>query len=168
MYSCAYFIAWLKWSLPRTAQERASTTDEVSDFKECSHPSNTLLQSLHCKSLHNGVCCFCLDLNFLAECHALAGFSRWLVPGLDHANAWDRELAGTLRLLLRKLCQGIQDLSHLRPLLLACCRQSISNATLRHGLNTLLRPHCPHRLHGLHRFLCHFSKQLKGTKGCTK
>ena len=46
-------------------------------------PSNALLQSLHCKALHNAVRCLGLYLHLLAKGHALACLSCWLVSLLD-------------------------------------------------------------------------------------
>merc|ERR1719502_2102007 len=102
--------------------------------KSASCPSlHALFQCCHGKCLDNGPCWLYLDL--LAESNALSSLGCWLVPGLDHADTWNGELA-LLDLFAGQVGQSLQDLRHFRPLLLACLAQSICNGTLRHGLHS--------------------------------
>merc|ERR1719498_944518 len=55
--------------------------------------------------------------------HAFACFGCWLVLGLDHADAWKRELSSALCLLRGNFCKSIQHFGHIRPLRFACSCQ---------------------------------------------
>ena len=47
-----------------------------------------------------------IDHNLLAKDHSLSGLGRWLLAGLDLANAWDDEFASTLHFLGGDRCKA--------------------------------------------------------------
>merc|ERR1719428_133015 len=112
---------------------------------------DALLQGGDAEGLHNLLGWRSLHLDGLAEGDPGASLPGRLHPGLDHAEAWDGELACLLHLSCGKAGKAVKERRALRLLQATGACQGISDATLGKGLGRDgLLLHGLHNLHGNH------------------
>merc|ERR1719453_1926683 len=96
--------------------------------------SDSLLQSRHRVGLHDGPRRLRLHQHLLAEDLPLASLGGRLDTSLDHAEAWEGELAGGFDLLCCSLGKACDDLASNVLLELELLRDALCQLTLGHDL----------------------------------